>query len=718
MDRTSIGSCCTEGRALTHLGTRAAGLKWRRGAGLTPVLSSSPSSAGFGIKFLLFVGLILSCYGSLIAQDTPPEATDTAAQPAAPSEPQPPKILGKEATGTVDIGYRWKAGFQGSEDLYRSLVNLGEGPKLLGANLNFSDPLGTGKYVDRLQINATSWGGDPYNTLRVYAEKASVYQFSFDYRNVNYFNFIPSFANPLLSQGILLGQHSFDSTRRTMDFELTLRPGAKISPFLAYSRNSGFGPGITTYTADGNEFAVNNQLRDTSDYYRGGVTFNLRKWNLVLEQGFLTFKDDQRIFQTGGTNKGNRTSPLLGEDIVLNQLDENYHVRGRAPVSRAQLTATPWENLTISGRFVYSQSNSDFDYDRRSVGNFLSFDVLRAYTGELTIGSSDTDRPHTLGNLAIEYRPHARVRILESIITDHFHVASSSSLGRSLTGTQPLSDPDPGNVFSQTTTDSYRMFVNMNQNQVEGVVDLTSRLFVRGGYRYVWSDTQFQAPFPGDPDESVTLHRNVALAGFGFRLPKKADLSLDFEDGKGDHVFARTDALDYRRVRLRGRYRPWGWVNVSGSFSLLDHENHQPDVGYDFQNRGYSVSLNFTPDGGKRLSANLDYSRADLNSDILFIIPQLLTSAPSVYIENSHFGNASLDFGVFHNIRLSLGYSVLSNSGSRPLNYHQPHAGIVIPITRRIAWTTEWRYYDYNEKAISFEDFHTHLITAGLRFSY
>jgi hypothetical protein len=210
----------------------------------------------------------------------------------------------------------------------------------------------------------------------------------------------------------------------------------------------------------------------------------------------------------------------------------------------------------------------------------------------------------------------------------------------------------------------------------------------------------------------------VALAGFGFRLPRKADLSLEFEAGQGDHVFARTDILDYRRVRLRGRYQPWDWINVSGSFSLLDHENQQPDVGYDFQNRGYSVSLSLTPAGGKRLSANLDYSRIDLNSDLLFIIPQLLTSAPSIYTEDSHFGNVSLDFGVFREIRLNLGYGVLSNSGSRPVNYHQPHAAVVIPISRRIAWTTEWRYYDYNEKTFSFEDFRNHLITAGLRFSY
>ena len=250
------------------------------------------------------------------AQETAaPEPAKETASPEPAKEPQPPApVFGMDTTGTLDVGYRWNVGLRGSEDLYRSLVNLGEGPRLLGANLTMNSPLGAGKYVDRLQLNASAWGGDPYNTLRLFAEKSGAYQFSFDYRKVNYFNFIPTLRESSSSQGIFLGQHSFDSTRRTMDFDLTLRPGATVSPFIAYSRNSGFGPGVTTFTADENEFAVTNQLRDTSDYYRGGVHFNLSRMNLTLEQGFLTFKDDQRIYQTGGTNTGNRTTPSPGTE--------------------------------------------------------------------------------------------------------------------------------------------------------------------------------------------------------------------------------------------------------------------------------------------------------------------------------------------------------------------------------------------------------------------
>ncbi len=645
------------------------------------------------------------------------QENEKAAQPV--ETESPPIIAGLEAKGTVDIGYRWLAGLRGSEDIYRSLVNLGEGPRLLGANLILEGPLGSNKYVDHLQFNASAWGGDPYNTMRIYAEKTGSYQFSFDYRKVDYFNFIPSFANPLLGQGVYLGQHSFDSTRRSMDFDLTLRPGARISPFLAYSRNSGFGPGITTFTADGNEFAINNQLRDSSDYYRGGVIFNLPRMNLILEQGILTFKDDQRIFQTQGTNKGNRRTPLLGQNITLVQLDENYHARGTTPVTRVQLTATPWEKLIVTGRFVYSQPDLNFDYDRRSVGNFLSFDVLRMYTGELASSSADANRPHILGNLSVEFRPHDRIRILETLVTDRFHIASSSSLGRALTGTKPLSGPaDPNNTFDFSTSDSNRFAVNLNQNQLEGVVDLTSRISARGGYRVVWSDTQLQSLVSGNEPQSVSLHRNVGLAGFGFRLPRKADLSLDFEEGQGNCVFTRTDILDYRKVRLRGRYRPSNFVTLSGSFFLMDHENERPDLGYNFQNRGFTLSASVAPGGGKRFSANFDYSRADLTSDILFIIPQLLKTDRSLYIADSNFGSVSFDFGIMRDVRFSLGYAVLGATGSRPINYHQPRAGIVVPISRRIAWTTEWRYYGYNDKEFAFQDFHNHLITAGLRFSY
>ena len=44
------------------------------------------------------------------------------------------------STGSIDVGYRWVSDTGGSFDTYRSFVNLGSGPKLLGTDFSLADP--------------------------------------------------------------------------------------------------------------------------------------------------------------------------------------------------------------------------------------------------------------------------------------------------------------------------------------------------------------------------------------------------------------------------------------------------------------------------------------------------------------------------------------------------------------------------------------------------
>src|ERR1035437_1716148 len=43
-------------------------------------------------------------------------------------------------TGSFDFGYRWLDDLRGSTATYRSIVNLGEGPKLTGLDFTITDP--------------------------------------------------------------------------------------------------------------------------------------------------------------------------------------------------------------------------------------------------------------------------------------------------------------------------------------------------------------------------------------------------------------------------------------------------------------------------------------------------------------------------------------------------------------------------------------------------
>ena len=99
-------------------------------------------------------------------------------------------------SGSIDFGYRWRADVGGSMDAYRSIVNLGSGPKLLGADFTIIDP--KHRLFDQIHVRAYSWGDEPYETFHLDAKKSKLYDFTADYRDIAYFNNLPSYADPLL----------------------------------------------------------------------------------------------------------------------------------------------------------------------------------------------------------------------------------------------------------------------------------------------------------------------------------------------------------------------------------------------------------------------------------------------------------------------------------------------------------------------------------------
>src|SRR3954447_23880272 len=192
------------------------------------------------------------------AETTPAKPDEQAASPAPSTEPW--------ITGSFDFGYRWVGDVRGSYATYRSVVDLGSGPKVTALDFTITDP--KHRLFDRIDARANAWGGDPYNTAHVQVVKRGIYDLNGDYRNFVYFNALPSFANPLAPGGF--NERAFDTRRRTTLVDLRLFPGKHIMPYLAYSGNSGSGRGIETWVEDiNNEFAVPVSLRDSTNSYRG-----------------------------------------------------------------------------------------------------------------------------------------------------------------------------------------------------------------------------------------------------------------------------------------------------------------------------------------------------------------------------------------------------------------------------------------------------------------
>jgi hypothetical protein len=617
-------------------------------------------------------------------------------------------------TGSIDFGYRWRSGVGGSFDSYRSLVNLGSGPKLLGTEFTV---LGLkNRTFDQIHVRAYNWGDDPYSTFHLDAKKSKLYDFNADYRDIAYFNYLPSYADPLLSRGIVLNEQSFDTRRRFASFQLDLLPNNWFIPYLAFDRDSGSGRGATTFVSDGNEFPVPNTLRDQTNLYRGGVRFEFRRFHATLEEGGTTFKDDQSVYMAGGTtNYGNVSTPLLGQTLYLSNLLETYGIRGNSVYTKVLFTANATDWLDLYGQFLYSQPDSNVNYQQYDSGNFVVLNQLLFYNSQQYLVSAAAKLPHTSGSFGAEVRPFRRVRIVESWLTDRLHNSGSATSSQVLAAT--------GGSEQMTALLASSLVTNYSQEEINLFFDATSRLTVRGGYRYVWGDaTDAMLPQAGLVGmDQGKLRRNIGLGGVTFRPSQKLSISGDAEGASSGGAYFRTSLYNYQRFRARARYQASPSLHISADVSLLINRNPASGIRYDYLAHQESIAVLWSPGGGKKWDFQSSYSRSTLRSDISYFSPQDLQPRRSFYRDNAHTVTGLFDANLPHYSglapKISAGGSFFISSGSRPTSYYQPLVKLLLPVTKNLSGFAEWRYYGYGEAFYLYEGFRTHLVAAGLRFT-
>jgi hypothetical protein len=636
-----------------------------------------------------------------MAQDASPPASPV---PAAESS----------LTGYIDLGYRWRTDVGGSLDTYRSIINLGAGPKVLGADFSLLDP--KHRAFDRVRVRASGWGGEPYQTFHLDAAKSKLYDFSADYRDIAYFDVLPSYADPLLARGITLDQQSFDTRRRTASFHLDLLPGHWLIPYLDYDRDSGRGTGATTFVTDANQFPVPNTTYDLTNLYRGGVRLEFRRFHATLEQGGTTFTNNQNVYQNPtGTNYGDVLTPVFGQTTDLTSLLAAYGVRGTSIYSKGLFTANAASWLDLYGQFLYSVPSTSVNYQQADTGNLLLQSQVLFYTSQQYLVTAASKLPHTSGSFGAEIRPFRRVWILQSWLTDRLHNTGSAA------STQNLASAGVSEQMAALLASS--LVTNYNQEEINLIFDATSKLVLRGGYRYVWGDANDAVLPPAGlvSADQAKLRRNVGLGGITFRPTRKLSLTTEAEVASSGGAYFRTSLYDYQKVRAQARYQVLTSLGLTADFTLLDNQNPVPGVNYDYTARTESLSLFWSPGGGKSWDLQGSYTRSALRSNIGYLDPGTLTGETSLYRDNTHTATALFNVKLHHvagrTPKITAGGSFFISSGSRPTSYYQPLATLWVPTGKKLNWFAEWRYYGYGEVFYLYEGFRAHTVTAGVRFT-
>lgn len=568
--------------------------------------------------------------------------------------------------GHVEFGYRGVSGLRGNTDAYRSIVNLGEGPKLFHLDLNTTRSQG---WWRRLELRADSWGGEPYNSTTFRLSRDQWYKLNVSYRNLTQFNRLPSFTS---------GQQALDTRRRDSDLDFELLPGRTVTPFFGWTSSAGTGAGLTHYVATGNEYAVVGALEDVTHLIRGGVRLERKAWHVSVEQGGLRYRQNDDWAQTGA-NTGALRGLFLGQRLQLDSLRQTYRVKGSGPYSKGVFTANPAQWIDLSGSFVFTQPRSTIDYSDQAAGRFVLFDPLR-FTSTLSGQVAGTTRmPHTSGWFSAELRPHDRVRLVESWLTDRLRNAA-----------------DP-------------LRFDWSRQQAEGFINVARGLTLHGGHRYEWADSRARVPLLSGPS-AAQLRRHVGLAGVRAHYGRVL-VSASYEGGVSDKVLYRTSVNDFHRFRGRARVEATQALSIEGNWNVLDNRNPSPLGAFEWLARSQGATVTWS---SKRLGALWgSYSRAAVDSRIPYIEPQDLRTAQSIFKENSHTITGLWESGA-KRVRLGLGGAAFVSSGTRPTRLWEPVTRLTVPLSKRLAGRAEWRWHGLTEPFYVAEGFRAHLWTLSL----
>ena len=602
-------------------------------------------------------------------------------------------------SGSIDLGYRFRTDVRGSLESYRSVVDLSEGPRLTGIQFTMLDPK-CGVF-DRLDASGYNWG-DPYNTASVRLAKKKLYDLRFDYRNVLYFNALPSFANLSATGGF--NERWYDERRRMSSLQLDLIPGRSITPYLAWDRVTESGTAIWPWIGPSNEYPVPVDRRDLQNDFRGGLRFEFSRFHMTLEQGGTTFKNDDKARFTG-VNYGNRTSTVLSQTLQLTDFMQAYGVRTSSIYEKALVTANPFSWMSFSGQFLYSMPKTESNYVDVGTGSFADAATLLLYTGQIDNVSGSTKSPHIAGNAGLELRPFRSFRILASWSTNRFHTDSFTNLRQQLAGV--------GTIIAGKIDP----FVsNYNQSETSLIWDLTSKLTLRGGYRYEWGDMTAESSNLSQLGEleNGRLNRQVGIGALTFRPFQKLSANVEYQGSSTTHAYFRTSLYNYKKARGRVRFQPVQSILLQANFSVMDNQNPNAGVKYDFRSRDNSVSLHWTPAGGKRIGFLAEYSRYTLSSDVSIVSLPFLTAASSRYRDKANLATAALELGAGP-ARLTVGGSLSVTTGTRPTQFYQPLAKLSIPFGKRVSVNGQWQWYGFNEDQYIYEQFRTHVVQLGFR---
>ena len=279
--------------------------------------------------------------------------------------PEAPFDLGAFQTeGSVTAGYRF-TDIGGREEMFRQLINLQSGFRVLDFNLTGRAKQGSNQLVDTFQFTASGLGGDPYPGGQFTISKAHLYDLRLNYRQSYYY--WDQNDNAILPNGLhgLTSNHNWATVRKLGSANFVFHATNNLRFRFDYNLSTVNGTIFTTRVMDyfGAPASWGTFLRDNPYYVTGptsdashntsvGADYTLRGWSFHGTVGYQSFH--QRL---NWTNPAIERSINIDSTVNVKELlfsgNWNEFRRLNAPYTQVFFNGNVTPRLSWRGDFLY-----------------------------------------------------------------------------------------------------------------------------------------------------------------------------------------------------------------------------------------------------------------------------------------------------------------------------------------------------------------------------
>jgi hypothetical protein len=594
-----------------------------------------------------------------------------------------------------ELGYRF-VDVDGNDGMYRTQIN--DRPGVLLRSLTWASAAPLDGVLDFFRLDANDVGAGPAGTLRLSAGQLNRFKLDFSWRHMDFFSALPAFANPLLDEGVIPGQHTYNRNRDIIDVNLQILPGGKLTPIVGYTQNIYKGPGTTTYTLGADDFKLDQNLRAKDEEFRIGLAFDLGMFQGNVTQGWRRYRLEDTVTLSPGAGGGNNSFPVLGQDVHADGIARTTENSTDTPTTSVWVSARPLSRLRLVASYVRADADGDTSSVETDSGTFVSFAISRVFAGLTDTISSHAETDYWRGSARAEFELAPGIDL----------AAGWMERSRDLTGTALATSlfVDTFTFGGVSTGDLQQIAASAaSLERQDRVFDasVTARTLgpfaVNAGWSQLHQDVTFGSELssvlePGSGPGEYT--RTVNTFGGGLTFTKWGLLaSADYRRDDGNRPILRTDFVNRDRYKFRIGYSFKDMVKIGGTWRESHGNDDASEIGWSTKLRELVGDLEVTLLKGMfTLHASGGEFKAERK--ILVREPQDFDILPEFHREMGHTWDGGVTFA-WNAFSLDAAYLWMENDGAIPFTVNRTRARAEYFFTGHFGLELEWLWDKYGE---------------------